>query len=53
MLHMHEYGRGAIPTILPFGLSDAVFRCMDATTIVKTIVPYSKMVIKELLQGKI
>jgi hypothetical protein len=44
-----EYGRGPVPTSLPFALMSA----MDGTTIVKTMWVYGKQVVKELLKGKI
>jgi|SRR5215471_3232969 len=47
-----EYGRGAIPTALPFALSDAVVG-LDLPTIAKTFRLYGRLVIKELRQGKI
>lgn len=50
---MLEYGRGAVPTALPLALSDAIFSCMDPHTVVRTLARYSKLVVKELLQGKI
>lgn len=46
---MLEYGRGPIATALPFALATA----MDGPVIVDTIKIYGRLVIKELLQGKI
>lgn len=50
---MLEYGRGPIPTALPFALADALVSCLDVTTVVKTLWIYGKLVTRELLQGKI
>lgn len=47
-----EYGRGPIPTCLPMGVSGA-FANLDAATLWKTVRIYSRLVIKELLHGKI
>ena len=49
---MLEYGRGPIPTALPFALSDAVVS-MDFRTIWKTLSVYGRLVVRELRQGKI
>jgi C-8 sterol isomerase len=49
---MLEYGRGAIPTALPFALSDAVVG-LDLPTIAKTFWRYGRLVVKELWRGKI
>lgn len=48
-----EYGRGPVPTALPMGLGDAVFSGQDPITIWKTLHGYGRLVVKELLQGKI
>lgn len=50
---MLEYARGPIPSMLPFGLSDAVFSTLDRQTVGSTLFHYGRLVIKELLQGKI
>ena len=50
---MLEYARGAIPTMLPFGLADTVFSTLDARTVGATIYQYGKLVVRELMQGKI
>lgn len=47
-----EYGRGPIPSALPFGLGDA-FLALDLRTVVKTIRLYGRLVVRELLQGKV
>jgi C-8 sterol isomerase len=48
-----EYGHGPIPTALPFALCDSVFSMMDMVTIYKTLTIYGRLVVKELLQGKV
>ncbi|MGZ3319334.1 MAG: ERG2 family protein, partial [Isosphaeraceae bacterium] len=48
-----EYGHGPIPTSLPFALADSVFSMMDGETIWKSLWLYGRLVVKELLQGKI
>jgi len=50
---MLEYGLGPVPTALPMGLGDAVFRGQDPHTIVKTLWAYGKLAMKELVQRKI
>ena len=49
---MLEYGRGPVPTALPFALSGAV-TSLDARTIAKTMWLYGRLVVKELVHGKI
>ena len=50
---MLEYARGAIPTMLPFGLADTLFSTHDPRTIGGTIFQYAKLVTRNLLKGKI
>ena len=50
---MLEYGRGPIPTALPFGLADAALSMVDGETVRKTLWLYGKLVVKNLLKGKI
>jgi C-8 sterol isomerase len=50
---MLEYGHGPIPLTLPFALADSVFSMVDGKTIWKTVRRYGRLVVKELLQGKI
>jgi C-8 sterol isomerase len=50
---MLEYGRGPIPTVLPFGLADATFSMMDGTMLRQTIFTYGKLTVRNLLKGKI
>lgn len=47
-----EYGRGPIPTCLPMGLSGAVLS-LDGGIIWKSIRNYGRLLIKEILRGKI
>jgi len=49
---MLEYGRGPVPTTLPFALGGAM-TSMDATIIFQTLWLYGRLVVKELRQGKI
>jgi C-8 sterol isomerase len=49
---MLEYGRGPVPTALPFALSGAA-TSLDARTVVKTMWLYGRLVVKELAHGKI
>ena len=48
-----EYARGAIPTMLPFGLADTFTSTLDFSTLTRTLWIYTKSATKELLQGKI
>ncbi len=50
---MLEYARGAIPSMLPFGLADTVFSTLDRATIGRTLWHYGRLVTRELLQGKV
>jgi len=50
---MLEYARGPIPSMLPFGIADAIFSTIDAPTIGKTAWYYTQLVVGELLKGKI
>jgi C-8 sterol isomerase len=50
---MLEYSRGAIPTMLPFGLADTMVSTLDFKTFARTMVGYGKLTVKSLLQGKI
>ena len=49
---MLEYGRGPIPTTLPFALSGAL-TSLEAKSIIKTMWIYGRLVCKELCPGKI
>jgi C-8 sterol isomerase len=50
---MLEYGRGWVPTALPVALGDAVFSALDVRTIVKTLSVYGRLVVRELIRGKV
>src|SRR5262245_22657358 len=49
---MLEYGRGVIPSALPFALSDAVI-AFEFRTIARTIWTYGRLTTRELRRGKI
>lgn len=48
-----EYARGPIPTMLTFGLLDSMFSTFDLKTIWRTNRAFSRLVLRELRQGKI
>jgi hypothetical protein len=50
---MLEYARGPIPTMLPFGMADTVFSTVDYKGFVRTLWLYGRLVVRELLQGKV
>jgi C-8 sterol isomerase len=50
---MLEYARGAIPTMLPFGLADTLFSTRDRTTLGRTLWHYGRLAVRELMHGKI
>jgi hypothetical protein len=50
---MLEYARGVIPSMLPFGLADTLFSTRDGVTMRRTLYHYGRLVVRELLQGKI
>ena len=50
---MLEYSRGAIPTMVPFGLADTLMSTLDLSTLGRTLFAYGNHVVKNLLQGKI
>ena len=52
-LWLLEYGRGFVPGCLPLALADAMLSCLDPLTVGKTLAHYGKLVIGELMQGKI
>lgn len=45
-----EYARGAIPTMLPFGLADALFSTLDYKTVFRTFRIYGRHVLKNLFR---
>jgi ERG2 and Sigma1 receptor like protein len=49
---MLEYGRGPVPTALPFALSGAI-GSLEMRTIARTMAVYGRLVVRELRQGKI
>lgn len=48
-----EYARGFIPSMMPFGMLDALSSTLDVPTAVKTLGIYAKGVVGQLLRGKI
>lgn len=50
---MLEYSRGFIPAMLPFGLADTLFSTRDHVTMRRTLWHYGRLVVRQLLQGKI
>jgi len=48
-----EYARGWVPLMLPFGVADTLTSTLDIPTLSSTFYLYAKLVIKELLQGKV
>jgi C-8 sterol isomerase len=50
---MLEYGRGFVPSGIPFGVGDAFFSAMDPVTLGKTLWQYGRQAVRELLRGKI
>lgn len=50
---MLEYGRGNVPSLLPFGLADSVLSTLDGKGVWDTFKTYGKLVTKEILAGKI
>ncbi|MEM9865224.1 MAG: ERG2 family protein [Myxococcota bacterium] len=50
---MLEYSRGAIPSMLPFGLADTLVSTLDFRTFGTTVRRYGTKVVGSLLRGKI
>jgi C-8 sterol isomerase len=50
---MLEYSRGAVFTMLPFGLADTLTSTLDFKTFLRTFSRYGTMVTKELVSGKV
>jgi C-8 sterol isomerase len=48
-----EYARGAIPTMMPFGLADTFTSTLDFYTLARTLWLYTRSAVRELLHGKI
>ncbi|BDB40178.1 hypothetical protein IWGMT90018_06240 [Mycobacterium kiyosense] len=51
--YMLEYARGPIPSMMAFGVADAVFSTVDAPTVAKTAWYYAKLTAASLRRGKI
>jgi len=50
---MLEYSRGAIPSMLPFGLADTLWSTLDFSTFGRTMKGYTAKVVSSLMKGKI
>lgn len=50
---MLEYSRGAIPTMLPFGLADTALSTLDFKCFGRTLADYGGLTIKSLMRGKV
>lgn len=50
---MLEYGRGFIPGTLPIALSDVLIGACDVVTVARTFWTYGRLIVRELLQGKL
>jgi C-8 sterol isomerase len=48
-----EYARGIIPAMLPFGVADVLSSTLDLRTLGATMGTAAKLVVRELLRGKI
>ncbi|KAL6078419.1 C-8 sterol isomerase [Balamuthia mandrillaris] len=48
-----EYAQGWIPAMLPFGVADTLTSTLDVHTLAQTFWLYAKLVVRELLLGKI
>ncbi len=46
---MLEYGRGPIPTMLPFGLADTLFSTLDFSVLARTVTGYGSCVLRTML----
>lgn len=49
---MVEYARGVLPSLLPFGLADALFSTHDFKTALQTVVIYFSLVTRQLPRGQ-
>lgn len=49
---MVEYARGILPSLLPFGLADALSSTLDFKTAVQTVVIYFSLVARSLSKGQ-
>lgn len=50
---MLEYSRGPIPSMLPFGLADTMLSTLDYRTFGRTMATYGKLVVRQLMAGKV
>lgn len=48
-----EYARGWIPAMLPFGFADTFSSTLDFKTLFETVIITGRLIIRELLKGKI
>lgn len=48
-----EYARGVIPSMMPFGLADALTSTLDLRTAVRTLGLYTAAAVRQLSRGKI
>lgn len=46
---MLEYGRGVLPSTLPFALADSVFGTLDVPTICNTLWAWVRLAVPELV----
>lgn len=49
---MVEYARGVLPSLIPFGLADAVFSTLDFKTALQTIVVYFSLLMRQFSRGQ-
>lgn len=50
---MLEYSKGVIPSYIPFAMGDSLFSTQDLLTVAKSVVVYGRLVLGQLLIGKI
>jgi C-8 sterol isomerase len=50
---MLEYGRGLIPSMMPFALAGSMFVSLDARGLGRSILRYGAITARELLRGKL
>jgi hypothetical protein len=49
---MVEYARGALPSLLPFGMADGLISTMDFKTVAQTVVIYFSLLTRRLSKGQ-
>jgi len=49
---MVEYARGALPSLLPFGLADALLSTLDFKTALQTVVIYFSLLTRQFSKGQ-